>query len=63
MEATGQPQSAPEGGTPPERRRRRRERPLLVVHTGHGKGKSTAAFGLMLRAWNQGWRIGVFQFI
>lgn len=44
-------------------RRRRREHPLLVVHTGHGKGKSTAAFGLLLRAWNQGWPCGVFQFI
>lgn len=43
--------------------RRRRERPLLMVNTGHGKGKSTAAFGMMLRAWNQGWPIGVFQFV
>jgi cob(I)alamin adenosyltransferase len=33
------------------------------VHTGPGKGKSTAAFGLALRAWNQGWPIGVFQFV
>ena len=43
--------------------RQRRNRPLLVVHTGDGKGKSTAAFGLGLRAWNQGWNIGVFQFV
>ncbi|MFT4083722.1 MAG: cob(I)yrinic acid a,c-diamide adenosyltransferase [Nocardioides sp.] len=43
--------------------RQRRNRPLLMVHTGPGKGKSTAAFGLALRAWNQGWRIGVFQFV
>jgi cob(I)alamin adenosyltransferase len=43
--------------------RQRRNRPLLVVHTGDGKGKSTAAFGLALRAWNQGWDIGVFQFV
>jgi cob(I)alamin adenosyltransferase len=34
-----------------------------MVHTGEGKGKSTAAFGLALRGWNQGWRIGVFQFV
>ena len=43
--------------------RQRRNRPLLIVHTGDGKGKSTAAFGLGLRAWNQGWNIGVFQFV
>ena len=43
--------------------RERRTRPLVVVHTGTGKGKSTAAFGLALRAWNQGWPIGVFQFV
>ena len=43
--------------------RQRRNRPLVVVHTGDGKGKSTAAFGLALRGWNQGWSIGVFQFV
>jgi cob(I)alamin adenosyltransferase len=43
--------------------RQRRNRPLLMVHTGDGKGKSTAAFGLALRGWNQGWSIGVFQFV
>jgi cob(I)alamin adenosyltransferase len=36
---------------------------LIMVHTGDGKGKSTAAFGLALRGWNQGWSIGVFQFV
>ncbi len=43
--------------------RQHRNRPLLVVHTGEMKGKSTAAFGLALRGWNQGWSIGVFQFV
>ncbi|GEL17131.1 cob(I)yrinic acid a,c-diamide adenosyltransferase [Pseudonocardia asaccharolytica] len=43
--------------------RQRRNRSLLVVHTGEMKGKSTAAFGLALRGWNQGWSIGVFQFV
>jgi cob(I)alamin adenosyltransferase len=46
-----------------ERRRPRRERPLLIVNTGHGKGKSTAAFGVMLRGWARGYRVGVYQFI
>ena len=36
---------------------------LLIVNTGPGKGKSTAAFGLILRALGHGWRIGVVQFI
>lgn len=43
--------------------RQRRHRPLVIVHTGEMKGKSTAAFGLALRAWNQGWPIAVFQFV
>ncbi|HET6285428.1 MAG TPA: cob(I)yrinic acid a,c-diamide adenosyltransferase, partial [Amycolatopsis sp.] len=34
-----------------------------AVHTGPGKGKSTAAFGMALRAWNQGFDIAVFQFV
>lgn len=39
------------------------EKGLLIVHTGTGKGKSTAAFGLILRALGHGWPIGVVQFI
>ncbi|MCA0247981.1 MAG: cob(I)yrinic acid a,c-diamide adenosyltransferase [Proteobacteria bacterium] len=38
------------------------EKGLLVVHTGKGKGKSTAAFGLLLRALGRGLRCGVVQF-
>jgi cob(I)alamin adenosyltransferase len=56
----GQPLTVPDDGLST---RERREQPLLMVHTGDGKGKSTAAFGLAIRAWNQGWNIGVFQFV
>jgi cob(I)alamin adenosyltransferase len=40
-----------------------KEKGLLIVHTGTGKGKSTAAFGLALRMLGRGKRIGVVQFI
>ncbi|WP_445400148.1 cob(I)yrinic acid a,c-diamide adenosyltransferase [Streptomyces sp. LE64] len=56
----GQPSVVPQDGLTT---RQRRNRPLVMVHTGIGKGKSTAAFGMALRAWNQGWPIGVFQFV
>lgn len=36
---------------------------LLIVNTGPGKGKSTAAFGLVLRALGHGWKVGIVQFI
>ena len=39
------------------------EKGLLIVHTGKGKGKSTAAFGLVMRALGHGFRIGVVQFV
>ena len=38
------------------------EKGLLIVHTGKGKGKSTAAWGLLLRAIGRGLRCGVVQF-
>ena len=40
-----------------------RTTPLILVNTGHGKGKSSSAFGVLMRAWNQGWRCGVYQFM
>jgi cob(I)alamin adenosyltransferase len=39
------------------------ERGLLIVHTGKGKGKSTAAFGMVLRCVGHGFRTGIIQFI
>lgn len=60
MSPQGQPEQVPDDGLTT---RQRRNRALVVVHTGEMKGKSTAAFGLALRAWNQGWPIGVFQFV
>ena len=56
----GSPTRVPDDGLTT---RQRRHRPLVVVHTGPMKGKSTAAFGLALRGWTQGWDIGVFQFV
>lgn len=40
-----------------------RARSLVLINTGHGKGKSSSAFGVMGRGWARGWRVGVVQFI
>jgi cob(I)alamin adenosyltransferase len=39
------------------------ERGLLIVHTGTGKGKSTATFGMVMRCLGHGMRVGVVQFV
>ena len=39
------------------------ERGRLIVHTGKGKGKSTAAFGMVLRCLGHGMRVGIVQFV
>ena len=39
------------------------EKGLLIVHTGKGKGKSTAAFGLVVRALGNGMKVGVVQYV
>jgi len=39
------------------------EKGLLIVHTGKGKGKSTAAFGMVMRCLGHGFKVGVVQFV
>lgn len=60
MSPQGKPEHVPADGLTTKVRR---AKPRLIVHTGTGKGKSTAAFGLMLRGWAQDWKVGVFQFV
>ena len=55
-----------EGGPPTEDPRQgglRRAQSLVIVNTGHGKGKTTAAMGILMRAVARGWRCAVVQFI
>lgn len=40
-----------------------RARSIVLLNTGHGKGKSSAAFGVMSRGWARGWNVAVVQFI
>jgi cob(I)alamin adenosyltransferase len=50
-------------GAGPTLRRVARGESIVLLNTGHGKGKSSAAFGVMARGWARGWRVGVVQFI
>ena len=59
-DATHRPTTA---AAPSPQRRKPRDRPLLIVITGHGKGKRTSAFGMLMRSWARGYRCGVFQFV
>jgi cob(I)alamin adenosyltransferase len=57
------PHTPDDAGSAEPKRRKPRDKPLLIVVTGHGKGKSTSAFGMLLRAWARDYRCGVFQFV
>ncbi|KPF81910.1 cob(I)yrinic acid a,c-diamide adenosyltransferase [alpha proteobacterium AAP38] len=72
MEAVVTPEDAERHKTKMQKRKalmdrrvgeRQNEKGLLMVHTGPGKGKSTAALGLMMRAAGHGFRVGFVQFI
>lgn len=60
--AQGQSKEMPTG-TDETRRAQHIKKGLVIVNTGHGKGKSTAAFGVMTRAWGRGLRVCVLQFL
>lgn len=48
---------------PPKPPELKRADSIVIVNTGQGKGKSSAAFGVMGRAWARGWRVVVIQFV
>jgi cob(I)alamin adenosyltransferase len=50
-------------GSAAPKRRKPRDRQLVILVTGEGKGKSTSAFGMLLRAWARGYRCAVYQFV
>jgi len=57
------PHSPGDKGSAEPKRHKHRDHALVIVITGPGKGKSTSAFGMMLRSWARGYRCGVFQFV
>jgi cob(I)alamin adenosyltransferase len=62
MSAPRQPQAPPLAHEHPPPARER-PRSLVLVNTGDGKGKSTAAFGVVMRAVARDWRVCVIQFV
>lgn len=56
---TNDPSAAPERSA----RRRRGRTGLVIVNTGNGKGKTTAALGVLFRAWGRDFKVRMFQFI
>ena len=62
-EADTADEGAPEEGATETPERRRVRHGLVVVNTGEGKGKTTAALGVLFRAWGRDFRVRMFQFI
>ena len=62
-EADSADKGAADGGTPATGKRRRVRQGLVIVNTGEGKGKTTAALGVLFRAWGRDFRVRMFQFI
>ncbi len=46
-----------------QNRKRSKKKGLIIVNTGNGKGKTTAALGIVMRAWGRGMKVGVIQFL
>ncbi len=55
--------SSPDEGETQAAGRRRVKHGLVIVNTGEGKGKTTAALGVLFRAWGRDFRVRMFQFI
>lgn len=55
--------SSPDESAPAAGNGRRARRGLIIVNTGEGKGKTTAALGVIFRAWGRDFRVRMFQFI
>lgn len=70
LDSAAQPDAAPRPGSTAEAEERRRaaranrvKKGLVIVNTGNGKGKTTAALGILLRAWGRDMRVGGIQFL
>ena len=56
-------EEGPTGESRQPTRHRRERHGLVIVNTGEGKGKTTAALGVLFRAWGRDFRVRMFQFI